>query len=42
MTSKKLSIKDFSKDTEQLAHVDLQDLIPLIPASSYRQAISLL
>ncbi len=31
MTKNKLKIKDFGKDTEQLAHVDPQDLIPLPP-----------
>ncbi len=31
MKNKKLSIRDFSKDTEQLAHIDLNDLPPLPP-----------
>jgi Fe-S oxidoreductase len=31
MKNKKLSIKDFSKDTDQLTHVDLSDLPPLPP-----------
>ena len=29
--SKRVKVQDISKDTEQLAHVDMKDLMPLPP-----------